>query len=215
MTPTGYAILKTHFDTIFEKAKHGTGYEHIRDTYEKAFGTQINLYNIHTTKLSISNNPISKITTFIGPKNDDLKKGIIPSIDSINSVNILDKRYLMGLTDDTIANYVEDIYMAMDNVMTADPLYNLPDSTVIDNPYLIFLRCCPLYFTYHHIAYVDPNMVPKCAQIFIDHLERKGICDSTEEAEKVLESMASTRYSTTFEGIYSTLTCNNTVQLFC
>ena len=215
MTPTGYAILKTHFDTIFEKAKHGTGYEHIRDTYEKAFGTQINLYNIHTTKLSISNNPISNITTFIGPKNDDLKKGIIPSIDSINSVNILDKRYLMGLTDDTIANYVEDIYMAMDNVMTADPLYNLPDSAVIDNPYLIFLRCCPLYFTYHHIAYVDPDMVPKCAQIFIDHLERKGICDSTEEAEKVLESMASTRYSTTFEGIYSTLTCNNTVQLFC
>lgn len=215
MTPTGYAILKTHFDTIFQSGKIGTGYEHIRDTYHKAFGTQINLYDIHTTKLSVANNPISKITTFIGPKNDDLKKGIIPSIDSINCVNILDKQYLMGLTDDSIASYVEDIYMAMDNVMTADPLYNLPDGVVIDNPYLIFLRCCPLYFTYHHIAYVDPDMIPKCAQIFIDHLERKGICDSTEEAEKVLESMASTKYSTTFEGIYSTLTCNNTVQLFC
>lgn len=215
MTQTGYAFLKTHFDTIFQNAKHGTGYEHIRDTYQKAFGTQINRYSIHSTRLSVNNNPVNMITTFIGPKNDDLKKGIIPSIDSIHCVNIFDKQYLMGLAEDNIASYVEDVYMAMDNVMTADPLYNLPDGIIIDNPYLIFLRCCPLYFTYHHIAYVDPDMIPKCAQIFIDHLERQGICDSTEEAEKVLESMASTKYSTTFEGIYSTLTCNNTVQLFC
>lgn len=215
MTQTGYAILKTHFDTIFQSAKLGTGYEHIRDTYHKAFGTQINRYSIHTSSLSVANNPISKITTFVGPKNDDLKKGIIPSIDTIHCVNVLDKQYLMGLSDYNIANYVEDVYMLMDNVMTADPLYNLSDSIIIDNPYLIFLRCCPLYFTYHHIAYVDPDMIPKCAQIFIDHLERKGICGSTEEAEKVLKSMASTKYSTTFEGIYSTLTCNNTVQLFC
>lgn len=215
MTETGYAVLKTHFDTIFRSAKLGTGYEHIRDTYHKAFGMQINRYSIHTTKLSVSNNPIGKITTFVGPKNDDLKKGIIPSIDSINCVNIFDKQYLMGLNDDNIAAYVEDVYIAMDNVLMADPLYNMPDRAVIDNPYLIFLRCLPLYFTYHHIAYVDPDMIPKCAKIFIDHLERQGICDSTEEAEKVLESVISTKYSTTFEDIYSTLTCNNTVQLFC
>lgn len=215
MTQTGYAILKTHFDTLFLSAKIGTGYEHIRDVYSKAFATKLHMYSIHQSNLRVANNPIGKIVTLIGPNNDEIKKGIIPCIDTINCVSVLNKEYLMGLSEDNIEKYVEDIYMAMDNVMSADPLYNLPNGTIIDNPYLIFLRCCPLYFTYHHIAYVDPDMIDRCASIFIDHLERQGICDSTEEAKKVLESMASTKYSTTFEGIYSTITCNNTVQLFC
>lgn len=215
MTQTGYAILKTHFDSIFLSARSGNGLEQLRDVYKKAFNTKINLYDIHQSNLRVSNNPISKIVTLIGPKNDEIKKGIIPCIDSINCVSLLDKKYFMGLNEDNISNYVEDIYMAMDNIMCADPLYNLPDSAVIDNPYLIFLRCCPFYFTYHHIAYVDYDMIGRCRDIFIDHLERSAICDSTEEAEKVLDSMATNNYSTTFEGIYSTLTCKNTVQLFC
>ena len=215
MTQTGYAVLKTHFDKLFVGGYPGNGLEQLRDVYQFAFNTKINLFDIYQTNLRVGNNPISKIVTLVGPANDDIKRGIIPCIDSVNCVSVFDKNYLRGLTEDNIASYVKAVYMAMDNIMCADPLYNIPDGTVIDNPYLIFLRCCPFYFTYHHILHVDPDMIYRCNDIFIDWLERRAICDSVEEAQKVLESMATTKYSTTFEGIYSTLTCKNTVQLFC
>lgn len=214
MTPTGYAVLKMHFDQLFTKGHYGNGLEQIRDVYKFAFDTKIHLYDIHQTNFRVNNNPISRIVTLIGPKNDELHTGIIPCIDSINSVNIFDKKYLMGLTEDNVVDYAEEVYMAMHNVLSADPMYNLPDGIVVDNPYLIFLRCCPLYFTYNHILTVDHDLIDKCADIFIDFLERRGICYSAEEAKKVLNSMATNKYSTTFEGIYSTLTCKNTVKLF-
>lgn len=214
MTPTGYAILKTHFDQLFTKGHYGNGLEHIRDVYRFAFDTKINLYDVHQTSFRVANNPISRIVTLIGPRNDELQKGIIPCIDSISCVNFFDKKYLMGLTEDNIVDYAGEVYAAMDNVLSADPMYNLPDGVIVDNPYLIFLRCCPLYFTYHHILTTDPDLIGKCTDTFTDFLERRGICDSTEEAKNVIRSIATSKYSTTFEGIYSTLTCKNTVKLF-
>ena len=211
MTRTGYVALKNHFDTIFIK-KHGigNGYEQIRDVYTYAFGTKIHLYDVYHTNLRVANNAIDKITTLIGPENDDLKHGIIPCLDTLQCVNILKKEYMMGLTENNVDDYIMDVYNAMCNIMIADPLYNVSDNIARSNPYCAFLKICPFYFTYHHIAYVDADLINR--NNAFEHILEKYICD-VDDASKILESLAHNKYSTDFEEIYSTMTCNRTVDI--
>lgn len=210
MTQTGYAALKTHFDTLFTRGYNGNGLEQIRDVYSYAFGTKIHLYDVFHTPLRVANNAITRITTLVGPENDDLKHGIIPCLDSLQCVNIIKKDYMMGLSEDNIDEYIIDIYNAMCNIMIADPLYNVSDSVARDNPYCAFLKICPFYFTYHHIGYTDPDLIDKNKAF--EHILEKYICD-VDDVPKVLESIASNRYSTDFEDIYSTMTCKGTVDI--
>ena len=212
MTRTGYADLKIHFDKLFVGGYPGNGLEQIRDVYKYAFGNKIHLYDIYQTNLRVGNNSICRIVTLIGPENDDIKSGIIPCIDSINCVSVFNKEYLQGLTSNNINSYIADVYDAMVNIMIADPLYNVSDPIARYNPYCAFLKCCPFYFTYHHIKYVNPDIIDNCTEQFTNILE-KYICDA-EDAPKVMESIAASRYSTDFEEIYSTMTCKGTVELF-
>lgn len=211
MTQTGYSVLKDHFDKLFLGGYPGNGLEQIRDTYQFAFNTKIHLYDIYQTNLRVANNPISKIITLAGPDNPDIESGIIPCIDEMNCVNIFDKSYHMGLTEDNVNDYAEYVYSSMVTVVSADSLYNLTDPiSRTCSPYSVFLNFCPLYFTYHHIKYVDPELVESCS-IFKDTICRY-VC-SEEDVEMILKSLSSSKYSSTFEGIYSTMTCNNTVEL--
>lgn len=210
MTRTGYSVLKTHFDSIFTGSYHSNGLEQIRDVYSYAFGTKIHLYDVFQTQLRVSNNAVNKIITLIGPDNDDLKRGFIPCLGALNCVSVFSKEYLKGFNESNIDAYVMDVYNAMCNILTADPLYNVSDSVARANPYCAFLKICPFYFTYHHIAYVDPDLISKCEAF--EHILEKYICDS-EDAPKVLKSIGSHKYSTDFEDIYRVMTCNNTIDI--
>ena len=213
MTKTGYADMKTHFDKLFTGGYHVYGLEQIRDVYQYAFGSKVYLYDIFCTPLRVGNNSINKMMTFVGPVDDDeLKSGIIPCLGDICCVSIFDKNYLMGLNQNNISQYVAEVYNAMCNIMIADPLYNLSDTHARENPYCAFLKCLPFYFTFHHVKYVEPDLV-NCNSAFISILE-KYICSSDEDAKKIMQSIDSTKYSTDFEDIYSTMTCKNTVELF-
>lgn len=210
MTRTGYAALKSHFDKLFVGGYSGNGLEQIRDVYSYAFGTKVHLYDIFQTPLRVYNNAVNKIVTLIGPENDDLKTGIIPCLDSLDCVSIFSNEYLKGLTKENIDQYVIEVYTSMNNVMVADHLFNVSDSIARDNPYCAFLKCCPFYFTYHHIKYVAPDLVYQC-KAFESILE-KYICDS-EDVHKVLESISTSKYNPEFEDIYAIMTCSGTVDI--
>ena len=213
MTRTGYADMKTHFDKLFTGGYRVYGLEQIRDVYQYAFGSKVYLYDIFSTPLKVGNNSINKMMTLVGPVDDEeLKSGIIPCLNDLCCVSIFDKDYLMGLTEDNISEYTMEVYNAMCNIMHADPLYNMSDAYARENPYCAFLKCLPFYFTFHHVKYVEPDLVDK-TPAFSTILE-KYICSSDEDAEKIMESLNSTRYSADFEDIYSTMTCKNTVELF-
>ena len=213
MTRTNYIALKEHFDRlIIGSHYHSNGLEQIRDVYRYAFGQKIHIYDVYQTSLRERNNCINKIISLVGPANDDIKTGIIPCLDDIACVNIFNNDYFKGITTENIDDYVIDVYIAMTNVMIADPMYNVSDAIARANPYCAFIKLCPFYFTYHHILDTNPDIIGYCKS-FRNILE-KYICKNDEDIDKVLESICTRKFSSDFEDIYSTMTCNNTVELF-
>jgi len=211
MTRTGYFVLKDHFDKLLLGGYPGNGLEQIKDTYQFAFGTKIHLYDVYQTNLRVMNNPINKIITLVGPDNPDLKMGIIPCLDDMNCVSVFDKEYFMGLTTESINDYAMQVYSAMVTIVSADHLFSLVDPiSRMSSPYSSFLNFCPLYFTFHHIKTVAPDLMCDC-NTFISILDRYT-CNE-EDAEKILDFLYKSKYSPCFEDIYSAMTCNNTVEL--
>ena len=211
MTRTGYAAIKKHFDGLMRGSINTTvsGLAQIKDTYELAFGTKIHMYDVYQTSVKLPNNPINKIITLVGEKDDSIKTGIIPCLNDICAVNILDKDYFMGLTLDNVNEYVMFVYQSMCNIMIGCPMYNLSDKIAMNNPYVAFLKVCPFYFTYHHLKYVNPNVLDCLA---LKEILEKYICD-VEDIPTILHSIQSNKYSEDFEDIYKTMTCNGTVEI--
>lgn len=211
MATTGYVALKDHFDRFIKGAYRGNGLERIRDVYEDAFGKKINLYDVYQSSLRVSNNAINGIITLVGPSDDNIKTGIMPCGGDLVSVSVLSADYLKGINASNIDSYVMEIFAAMKVIVFGDNLANnLNDKIARNIPYCAFLRMCPFYFTFHHINTCFPDMIG--ASAFSDILE-KYFCGE-EDIEKIMKSLCSRKYDPSFEGIYSTMTCNNTVDLF-
>ena len=219
MIKSGYHVIKDHFDGIMNGTRiKGNGLEGIRDVYEDSFGTRISKYDVYTTNLRMSTNPISQIITLVGPADPDLKIGIIPTISMTGSglacVSLISKDFLNGFDANNVAEYIHTIYHSIENIMIADRLYSMPDRIAINNPYCIFLKCYPLYMTFYHMLTIGGNM-QDCYIQAVD--EFKDIVDkyivSGDDSEKVLKSLTDSKYSENFEDIYRALSCKGEVEL--
>lgn len=208
MTRTGYAVMKQHFDKIMTTGTPNP-LAQIKDTYEFAFGTKIHMYDVYETSVRLPNNPITKIVTLVGEKDDSIKTGIIPCLNDICVVDICDKDYFKGVNEENVDEYIMHIYRAMFNIMIANPLFSMHDKIARDNPYIAFLKICPFYFTYHHTRSVYGKSSDR--EIFKELLE-KFICN-TDDISDIMESMISNKYSSDFEDIYRTMTCNGKIEI--
>lgn len=210
MANTEYAVLKKHFDKLIYGAGYPGGLEPIRDTYERAFNIKINLYDVYQTNSKFYRNPLNGIITLIGPKsNNVIPSGIIPCNNDVFSVNVFDEDIFKDSDSIDAESYIYDVYKSMKNVVEMDTFYSC-DSKARENPYLAFIKCCPLYFTFHHIKDTKPELLKK--DVFIDLIEKYIVVASDSNA--IYESMLSTKYSTDIDIIYNTITAKNTVELF-
>ena len=214
MANTPYITLKHHFDKLlcggYQQNYYGSGFEPIRDTYERAFGRKINLFDVYQTALAIPHNPINRLITLIGPNNcDDIPTGIMMSGSEITCVNTFTEDIFKGIPESEAGSYINSVYESMENVIVMDRFY-ADDHTARRNPYMIFIKSCPFYFTYHHIKECAPHLLKK--DIFMTLLEK--YIATGEDAEKVLESISTNKSSQDSELIYATMTCKNTIELF-
>lgn len=215
MTKSGYMVLKDHFDNLFKIQSPGTGFERIRETYKEGLNFPIGLYDVNSTEISIANNPIRFFTTLVGPDNDemDIPIGIIPAYDNIHSVNFIDKKYFLGLDEDNVVDYMVTVFDAIENLLKADSMYSIRLSANYPNPYLEFLHILPIYITFNHIREVNYSMIGVLRKHILNWLE-KFACDSMDDAKLLFKSMEDNDYYNTFENVYRTVTCDNTIVLF-
>lgn len=218
MVKSGYSAIKNHFDGIFNgNTRCGNGLEQIRDVYESAFGVVLSKYDIYTTNLRVSNNPISQIVTLVGPESDTIPTGIIPTIAVPNTVlacvNIINRDYFKGINYFNITNYIYTIYWAMRNIMIGDSMFNVSDRIARNNPYCAFLKCYPLYATYHHVCNVAKEEAFRDVAIstFKDIIEKDIY--SSDDVDRLLEFLCNNKYSTDFDDIYRTITCKGTLDI--
>lgn len=215
MANTPYVALKHHFDKLlcggYQQNFYGSGFEPVRDTYERAFGKKINLFDVYQTALGIPHNPINRLITLIGPNGSDLDipTGIMMSGSEITCVNALTEDIFKGIPEKDASIYVNAVYQSIQNVIMMDRFY-ADDRTARENPYMIFIKACPFYFTFHHIKECAPHLLKE--KVFLTILEK--YIATGEDADKILESISSVKFSPDSEIIYSTMTCKNSVDLF-
>ena len=218
MVKSGYSAIKNHFDGIFNgNTRCGNGLEQIRDVYESAFGVVLSKYDIYTTNLRVSNNPISQIVTLVGPESDTIPTGIIPTIAVPNTVlacvNIINREYFKGINSSNITSYIYTVYLSMRNIMIGDSMFNVSDRIARSNPYCAFLKCYPMYAAYHHVCNVAKEEAFNYAAIstFKDIIEKDIY--SSDDVDRLLESLCNNKYSTDFDDIYRTITCKGTLDI--
>lgn len=214
MANTPYVALKHHFDKLlcggYQTNYFGSGFEPIRDTYERAFGRKINLYDVYQTAIGISHNPINRIITLIGPENDEpISTGIMMSGPDIVSVNTFTEDIFKGIPESEAGNYISEVYNSIANVVSMDRFY-ASDTIARENPYMTFIKACPFYLTFHHVKECCPHLLKD--KVFMEILEKYIV--TGEDAEKVLDSVKSTKFNQDSEIIYATMTCKNSVDLF-
>lgn len=208
MVRPGYVALKEHFDKFIRGGYPNNGLERIRDVYYEAFDKSINLYDICQSQLRVSTNPINTLILLTGP-DESIKCGLIPCETDTAYVTVLSDDYLKGVNDENINEYIKEVFSTMWNVISYDALSRSFEK-IQSSPYCEYLAMCSFYFTFHHIFTCFPHLTG--AKAFNDILE-KYYCTS-DDIEKVMESLHKNRFSTSFEKIYSTMTCNNTIDLF-
>ena len=206
-----YSILKQHFDKLIYGGGYpiNNGLEPIRDSYERAFNRKINLFDVYETKFRLHTNPLSGIVTLVGPEQDDVPSGIIGCYNNVFSVNILPDSIFRGINPENGFEYINTVYNAMENVVQMDT-FHVSDTMAWRNPYLVFIKCCPFYFTYHHIRDSQPQLMDD--YIFKKFLERYIVAND-EDIDVVYDSVKNSKFSADSDIIYKTMTVGNKVEL--
>ena len=211
MTNTGYIALKNHFDRVFKSGHPGNGLEQIRDTYFYAFNKFLGQYSIYQTPIRLANNPVNTLVTLIGPQSDNIPVGIVPCLNTINSVSCFSNEYFLSIDSSNISKYIDDIIQSMESTMSADSLYNCDPSV---GPYIKFLKTLPMYLTYHHVKGINSELVNSQKSQFCEWMLKHMICKSEKDAESIFDSISENKFVSTFEKIYKVITCENTISLF-
>ena len=210
---TGYAVMKTHFDRLLTgnySNNYFRGAEPIRSTYLKAFGKQINMYNIHETAFRVDTNPnIKSLISIVGPITDDrdLPEGIMMCDTGLAHVSVFTSEINRGINAETVDDYVNSVYNYMNTIIRSDSFYQ-PDSIARDNPYMKLVRMLPFYFTYFHIRTSAPEYSDH--EVFALLLE-KYLVDGAESIEKLLNYLSERQYSSDMNLIYNSMTVNGEI----
>lgn len=209
MVTTDYSIMKTHFDRLISGHRRGiyiSGLEPIRLTYLKAFGKQINMYDIHETPVKINTNPLIKsMISIIGPDSDDreIPEGIMMSDAGISHVSVFKSSDInRGISSEYSEDYIASVYYYMNTIIKSDTFYQ-SESISRDNPYMKFIRLVPFYMTYYHVNDCLPEYIN--SNIFYELLE-KYLVNGKDNIEKLLLHLSERKYSTDLYTIYNTLT---------
>ena len=207
---TEYAILKQHFDKLLVGGFSGTGLEGIRDVYERMFNRRINLYDVYQTNLRFNHNPVGSIITLVGPdlKDDDpeIPEGFMPYEKGIGLVSLMSDDILKGVRSEDANWYSNAVYKAIDSVISKDPFYG-GDMAARNNPHTAFLRLAPFYFTYHHLDSCAPSAIDYDV---LHNLVEKYI--TTDDIDKIIDTVKKDKYTTEEEGIYYTMSAHNSIE---
>lgn len=211
---TRYNDMKIHFDRLLlgtHTNSYFKGAEPIRLTYNKAFGKQINFYEVHETFLRIDSNPfIKSIITLIGPEDDqrDLPEGMMMTEFGVSSVNIMTNEIYRGVSSSNVKSYTDSVYYAMDNIIQTDVFYK-PEYIAKFNPMMKVIRMLPFYFTYYHIRDCAPTYFD--SENFRTYLE-KYLINGQESIDKLLNHLIERRYSDDLYTIYNVMTVNGEIE---
>lgn len=211
---TGYAAMKTHFDRLLTgnySNNYFRGAEPIRSTYLKAFGKQINMYNIHETAFRVDTNPnIKSLISIVGPITDDrdLPEGIMMCDTGLAHVSVFASEINRGINAESVYDYVNSVYNYMDTIIRSDSFYQ-PDSIARDNPYMKLVKFFPFYFTFHHIKECAPGYLG--TEAFINILERY-LVNGQESIEKLLKCLSEGKYSTDAFSIYNAISVGGEIE---
>lgn len=210
-----YDVLKYHFDKIiFGGYPNNSSINPIRDTFELAFGTPINLYEIVQSSLRTNTNKIGGILTLIGPEPDPdeiIPSGVMHAGSSLVNVNILNEDIYKGLYDDTVVDYIDNVFDAMYNIIQFDAFF-VNNSIAGNNPHCIYIKAAPVYYAFHHLNEVAPNYIDKCENLFKEKIE-KYMMLSSEDANIIYDNLANSKYSENENRIYNVMTNGNTILL--
>ena len=209
----GYCAMKNHFNDLYRGAyKRSNGLEMIRNIYKDMFSHKINLYNIVETHINVGDNCVDTIVSLVGPKPDDyIPTGLVRYYKLTGIVNIIPEHYVEdGITKETFKDYLNIVYSSMSNVVRFDNFW-LPDAETPDNPFTVYIKSCPFYYTFHHVMECMPNVV---VEEELRTLLMKHLVSEDEEADAVLNSISNNKFSCRMEDVYKTMTVNSTIDLF-
>lgn len=212
---TPYATLKHHFDKLLIGGyPNNSNLDPIRDTYTYAFDRPINLFDVYTSHFRgiSSHNPISALVTLVGPKDEielGVPEGIMECNGEIVSVNIFSRDIFKGFSKDIDKEYyIRNVYDSMNKIVEMDVFFR-NSSFSRNNPYSLFVRCLPFYFTFHHIQDCVPNEIDN--KIFKELIEK--YITTGDDADILLSSVMSRKYSENIDDIISTMTAKNKIFL--
>lgn len=218
MISTNYSKMKLHYDMLIRGSyPRNNGLESIRSTYENAFNTSINLFDVYESTLQVSNNPINRLITLVGPDSSEKKlpKGII-GLDDENCafIDIITNDILKGDTDAmTMRDYIDMVFSSMCQIVNAGPFelsFSSNHTPLKVQPNIILLRSYPFYFMFHHIKESFPN---RFRLDYFNSILSRHYASNSEEIEKILTSIDEHKYSTDPDRIYSIMTCKNTISI--
>ena len=203
---TGYSVLKDIFDCLALGTTAANIHDNITNIYRDAFGIKISYLPKYVYGLNVLNNPINRIIVFGGQEGVDVLTGIIPSVNGVDYMTCIEKRFEYGIKADNIEDYIEFVYNTISNVIGKDRF----SSCGPKEPYGIFIRACPFYLTFHHIWHVAANVLNEVDEnIFNKYIA--GFVANEDDIATVLQSVSGEEYYPTFEEICSIVSCNNTV----
>lgn len=211
---TGYCTMKNHFNELYRGAyKKSNGLEMIRNMYKEMFSKKLGRYDIYETRINVGDNLVDTIVSFVGPKSEDgyLPTGLVRYYKNTGVVNFIPDSYLNdGVSKETFRSYINIIYNAMSNIVRFDNFW-LPDKEAVDNPFSVYIKSCPFYYTFHHAMECMPEVVDEEAfRIILS----KYLVSDDEEIDEILNSISGNKCSSRMEDVYKVMTASNTVDLF-
>ena len=225
---TAYSSLKNHFDTMIMGGRRRfrpDGFETIRYTYEIVYGIKIPLFDIYKERIGCDSNPIAFIATLTGPESkiDDLPTGIMVDSDYVVYAHAINESLLSFITDGDIELYIQEIYAALDDIISNDKFYQ-SDKLAQSNMLICVTRCLPFYITFFHVKTLmenssisgDPEKIGKNASNAFKSILEKYVTANDEDSDTLLTHLLdrNTKFSDTIEIIYRQMTYNNTLELF-
>lgn len=221
---TQYFDLKDHFTKALLNVSNRNS-EYIRDTYEAAYNTQINMFDVYQDDIRVSKNPIDSICTLIGPDNrvDDIPDGIMVDRFGVVYTHVIGTELVKSVNSRNIALYVREIHNACREIISRDPFYGT-DKEARNNMLVAVTRCLPFYITFCHIKYImnECNVITESEE-FYENLNKeyvailtKYIVDTIDSANMIIDSLLanSRKLDGDIASIYRFMTCNNTIELF-
>ena len=206
-----YEEMKYHFDKVIMGGyPNSSSFDPVRDIFEVAFDRKINLFELVHTGLNTKTNHISGLVTLIGPETDDvLPSGLMGYASSVVNVNILNEDIYKGLYEDTVIDYIDNVFDAMNNVIKFDSFY-VNNSIAKNNPHCIFIKAAPIYYTFHHLNEVAPNYLDMCEKLFKEKLE-KYLMLFGEDVNAIYDNLYNSKYSDDESHIYKVMTNDNKI----